>query len=448
MEDLRARGLKDYQKIFTTELGEYITLEEYASFLKDPFNPPARLAHFNPTLGLRKMADPAYVDPYEKNPPPPMYYADHQLPELMKRPENIYDYLLSQIPKCPKCGKLGKYKKTPEYKALQKQIRENEEKKKAKEDAQKKIKTSPSSKAAETDPGVKGGSNQSGEEEGHKHGDPGETCEHDHDNEQNGEKEEGSCCGNSCPECGDENGDSEWFDPFGGAGDTLDDHLDTDVSEEDLAKRLSDAIDIAKKMGGTVSGGLEDELGAMVAPRITWQDIIRQQMTKKRRGYGRSDWTSPKKRPLFAGLYVPSKRDYHLTILAAYDCSGSMGPDDISFGLSQLQVLDEKGEIYCIPWDTKVFWNDMVKINKADKENLSKVKRKGLGGTAVKEVFEYEEHIGKVDMVIIITDSFLSDGELNNIKIPPKETSVLWLVTSHNAAFKPKIGRVLNLRNE
>jgi predicted metal-dependent peptidase len=457
MEDLRTRGLKDYQKLFTEHLGEYITLEEYASFLKDPFNPPPRLAHFNPTLGLRKMADPAFIDPYEKNPPPPMYYADHQLSDLMKRPENIYDYLLSQIPKCPKCGKLGKYKKPPEYKALQKQIKENEAKKKKeqeekdKAEAKKKAKTS--GKPNELDPkaNAKGGQDKSSEagkgESEEQHG-PGETCEHDHGKEK-GDKQEGSCCGNSCPECGDEEGDSEYIDPFGGAGDTLDDHLDTDVSEEEIAKRISEAMDIAKKMAGQIPAGLSDELGELIAPKITWQDIVRQQMTKKRRGYGRSDFTNPKRRPLFAGLYVPSKRDYHLNILCAMDCSGSMSSEDVAFGLSQLQVIDEKGEVHLVPFDTKCYWQDVVKINKADKENLSRAKVVGRGGTMCGSIFnEYEDNVGKVDMIIVISDGFIGDAELNGIKLPPKETSILWLITSHNAGFKPAVGRVVHLHNE
>jgi predicted metal-dependent peptidase len=466
MEDLRTRGLKDYQKLFTEHLGEYITLEEYASFLKDPFNPPPRLAHFNPTLGLRKMADPAYIDPYEKNPPPPMYYADHQLSDLMKRPENIYDYLLSQIPKCPKCGKLGKYKKPPEYKALQKQIKENEAKKKKeqeeKDKAEKKVndpkgrelrsfKTSGKPNKLDPKANAKGGSEQTGEageSEEHTHG-PGETCDHNHEGEKGDKQQEPSCCGNSCPECGDEEGDSEFFDPFGGAGDTLDDHLDTDVSEEEIAKRISEAMDIAKKMAGQIPAGLSDELGQLIAPKITWQDIVRQQMTKKRRGYGRSDYTNPKRRPLFAGLYVPSKRDYHLTVLCAMDCSGSMSPDDIAFGLSQLQVIDEKGEVYLTSFDTRIYWDSMIKINKADKENLSKAKVVGRGGTQVGDLFrEYRDHLDKLDMIIIVSDGFIGDYELKDVPLPDKNITVLWLVTSHNAGFKPPIGRVIHLHNE
>ena len=42
----------------------------------------------------------------------------------MKRPENIYDYLFDQIPKCATCGKIGVWKKPEAYKKLEKQIKE------------------------------------------------------------------------------------------------------------------------------------------------------------------------------------------------------------------------------------------------------------------------------------------------------------------------------------
>jgi len=458
MEDLKAREIRDYVNVFTKELGEFITLEEYASFLADPFHPPPRLAHFNPTEGLKKMADPAYQDPFGDK--PPMYYADSALPDTMKRPENVYEYLLSKIPKCPVCGKLGKYKKPEEYKALEKQIKDNEEKKrKEKEKQDKKNKTGGSNKKADKGKGDPGASCN---EPGHDHGEDGDAGEGEGKNASpgqgtpnpNGQPQPGnggSCCGGEgeqscgCPGCGGD--DSEYVDPFG-AGDTLDDHIDSDVSEEELGKRISDAMEAAKRMAGKIPGALEDELGSLIAPKITWRDVVRQQMLKKRQGVGRNDWTNPRNRPMFAGLYIPKKRDFSLNMLVAIDCSGSMGADDISFGLSQLQVLDDKAEMSIVPFDTTCYWDAMVKIRKADKENLMKARRKGLGGTMVGDVFrQYHDNVGKVDIVVVISDGFIGDYELDGITVP-KETSVLWLVTSHNPAFKPKIGRVLHLRDE
>jgi len=458
MEDLKSREIRDHADVFTKHLGEFITLEEYAAFLRDPFNPPPRLAHLNPTLGLRKMADPAYEDPYGDV--PPMYYADANLSEDMKRPENIYEYLLAQIPKCPKCGRLGKYKKPEEYKQLQKKIEEDRKKKKKAKEAQ---------EAKEAKENKKKGLPMADEEgdccEDHDHNkDSDNCCDHDHGASKQSDPgqgapsasgqpqpgDDGSCCGGDeeggcCSECGGD--DSEYVDPFG-AGDTLDDHIDSDVSEEELGKRISDAMEIAKKMAGKVPGALEDELGSLISPTLSVWDFIRTRLIKARTGVGKNDWARPKSRPMFAGLYSPKKRSHHLNFLCGFDTSGSMSSEDIVFGLSQLQCIDDQGEGFTVGWDSKVYWETMVKLKKVDRESLQKSKVVGRGGTCVSDLFnEYEEHCGKVDMIVVITDGYLFDGELNNVKIP-KGVDVVWIITSHNPGFKPAFGRVFHLRGE
>ena len=510
--DLKARGRKEYIKDFKEELGDFIELEELAQLYRDPFNPPERLAHFNPIHNLREQADPAYQHPGDKA--PPMYYAEEKLEGDMLKPENIYAYLYGCIPKCPKCGKLGMYKKPDEYKKLQKQIEE-----KAKKDAEAKAKaegknpaekeegkdnqTNPGTSTKPTKSGGKGshaGKGMKGQKnDKHDHSEDGENCEHEGDCNDNqnakgqgkgqgqgegengsdgqpgagngqqpgdgegaccdgegqghGQGQGGSCgepgdkegsCGNGCPTCGGD--DSEYVDPFG-HGDLTDEHMSTDVSEDELAKRLYDAAEMAKRLGGKVPLGLEDEIGELLAPKIRWEDVVRQMMSKKRDGKGRSDWSRVKSRPLFAGLYVPKRQDIFLNILVAYDCSGSMSAEDISYGISQLQVIDTRGELSCVAFDCVPYWEQMVKIKKADKENLSSLRAVGRGGTAVNLVFnEYEKHCGKVDLVIVISDNFLSDTELNDVKRPGKGTDTLWLCTSDNK-WVPPFGRLLKLRD-
>lgn len=460
MEDLRAREIKDYPKVFTDSLGEYIHLEEYAAFLRDPFTPPPRLAHLNPILSLRKMADPAYKDPYEDA--EPMYYADHALSDDMKRPENVYEYLLAQIPKCPKCGKLGKYKKPEEYKALQKQIEEQNKKKKEEKKKEEQEKKKLGQLPPDADCCKEHDHNHKSEEKSDD-----DCCEHDHKNDKSQpgqeaqpgegesqpgcgepkEKDDEACCGNGCDECGGDDSDSTYIDPFG-AGETLDDHVDSDISEEELGKRITDAMEIAKRMAGKVPGSLEDELGQLIAPKLTWQDFVRSRLLKARVGFGKNDWTRPKSRPMFAGLYSPKKRDYYVKFLFGYDCSGSMSNQDIAYGVSQAQVIDERGEGFLVPWDATTYWDKMLPIKKATAEELSKAKVVGRGGTHIASLFqEYEEHCGKVDLIMIATDGFLYDNELSHCK-PPKGVDVIWLITSHNPNFKPPFGRVFHLLNE
>lgn len=254
-------------------------------------------------------------------------------------------------------------------------------------------------------------------------------------------QKEHSCKRKHCPTC--ENEDSDYIDPF--PGETMDDHMDSDVSEEELGKRMADAIEIAKRMGGTVPGGMEDELGELTAPKLTLSDFLRMRIWKKKQGVGRKDWTSPKTRPLFAGLYVPKKMDYHVNILAAYDCSGSMSSEAIAKGISQIQVLKDLATIYLVPWDCEIYWDKMIKIDKADKENLARAAVKGRGGTECSKLFaEYEQNCGKVDIIINITDGYLADTELKGVKPDPK-TDHIWVIIGHNASFNPGFGRVFHL---
>jgi predicted metal-dependent peptidase len=518
MDDLKCREIRDYEKLFTKELGEYITLDEYSQFLKDPFNPPPRLAHFNPMESMKAAANPGYKHPGDDK--PPMYYADAALPPDMKRPENVYSHLLSMIPKCPKCGKMGMYKKPDEYKKLEKQVKEKRkaEAEAAKKEAEEKAKNEkgegdqdmpgmPGQEAGGSNPGEgkEKGKEKGGKGKGEQGEQPGHCCGgegHEHGKEEGqgkgsgkgeksdqegqegsgqgkgegqepgeggeghscGEQPDGSCGdqpGESCGDgsCGDEEGqgcgtdgkcdecgDGEYVNPI--IGDLMDEHMDSDVSEEEMAKRVSEAIDNARKMAGRIPGGLTDELNELVAPTITWQDIVRNIIRKKREGYGKNDWNRPKSRPLFTGQWNPKKRDYFINFIAIYDCSGSMSGDDISFGLSQLQVIDEKGEGVLLPFDSSYYPNEAVKIKKAKTEDIKKAKVHGRGGTEISLTLNhYEDDFGEQDIAIIITDGYLADTELKSTKFN-KKTEYVWLITSHNPSFKPPVGRVFHLRNE
>lgn len=118
-EDLRARGIHRPEEKFK-ELGDYITLNEYSQFVRDPYNPPPKMEELSPTGSLKRMLDPDYVDKEVKN--PFLLYADPNLSGDMLQPESIYAYLMSQAPICKKCGKQFCYKKSEEYKDLESKL--------------------------------------------------------------------------------------------------------------------------------------------------------------------------------------------------------------------------------------------------------------------------------------------------------------------------------------
>lgn len=416
MDDLKARHL-DAGKTFAKELGKYMTLEQYATMLKNPFETipgfedarPEIDNSSDPSIELPAANEDVELTPKQqqelerRTKSVKFFYADPDLTEEMRRPEKIYDYLYKLLPKCPKCGSVGMYKMPNKQKG------DAPSQEPSKEPAKK--------------PAPK-----------HDHGPEQEcNCPNSEPNDS-GEGNEGKGC---CEGCGG------GFDIFGFGG-TLDDHMDTSESEEKLAKRISDAIEAAKKMAGHVPASLEDELGKLTAPKITWQDIIRTRLLKARAGGGKNDWTRFRSRPMFTGLLVPKRRSYFAHFGCLLDTSGSMSPEDMAFGLSQLCALDDRSEGTIVPGDAQIYWDKATKIKKVDQNEIAKVKVVGRGGTKYAEFFtEYEKNIGKCDFLIIVTDGYLDDMDVAEMKNPGID--VIWLITSASS-FKAPFGRAFDLR--
>lgn len=442
MDDFKARKM-DPKEQFTKHLGKYMTLPQYAELLKNPFAPIKGFEDLNPAdastsdVNLPAPNEDRELTPKElkelerREKSQKFFYADPDLAEEMRRPEKIYDFLYQLLPKCPKCGSVGMYQKPNQKKD------KGKDKNKGKGD-----------KGDQGDKGDKDEQKSKGQGQGqdqsdqHDHGD-GQPCNcgqpHDQDGDGQGQgqgdpsDQPGNCCGG----CG---GGIDIF----GLGGTLDDHMDTEESEEKLAKRISDAMEAAKKMAGHVPAALEDELGKLTAPKVSWQDIIRTRLLKARAGNGRNDWTRFRTRPMFTGLLVPKRKNYYAHFGCLLDTSGSMSKDDMAFGLSQLASLDERSEGTVVPADATIYWDKATKIKKANFEEISKVKIYGRGGTKYAEFFtDYEKQIGECDFLIVITDGFLLDSDVAEMKHPGKD--VIWLITS-GSAFNPPFGRAFDLK--
>jgi predicted metal-dependent peptidase len=433
MDDFKNRKM-DAGETFTKHLGRFMRLNDFIELIKDPKTVIKGFEDLNfqdvqdnaPDMDLpganedRELTPGQQKELERREKKQKFFYADPDLADDMKRPEKIYDILYALLPKCPKCGRVGMYPSSDENKTPGKEPAPG------KGDKQE--------EGAESgESGDKGEQGQQGDQPGdcgHQHGD-GESCNH-------GNKQSGKGRGKGpCDHCG---GGTDIF----GLGGTLDDHMDTEESEEKLAKRISDAMEAARKMAGYIPGALEDELGKLTAPKITWQDIIRARLMKARAGNGRNDWTRFRTRPMFSGLLVPKRKNYFAHFGCLLDTSGSMSPDDMAFGLSQLTALDERSEGTIVPADATIYWDQATKIKKAVPEEISKVKVVGRGGTKYAEFFnDYEKNIGKCDFLIVVTDGFLLDQDVADMKHPGID--VIWLITS-GSVFTPPFGRAFDLR--
>jgi predicted metal-dependent peptidase len=248
--------------------------------------------------------------------------------------------------------------------------------------------------------------------------------------------------------CECESESSYHFDPFN-LGELLDDHIDTEIEEDKIARRVADAMEMSRKLGGKLPGGIEGDLEELIKPKLTWQDFIRFAKARKKEVQRKNNWQTPRRKPLFYGMYTPKKMEYVVKFLLAYDCSGSMSKEQITYGVSQIRALNEKGEGFCLPWDSEPFWDSMIKIRSAKTEELKNAKFKGGGGTVLSPVFrEYENKIGPVDIIVIVSDFYIADeSEVMNLA-KPQNTEVIWLSVNGNPKFKPPFGRMFRLMND
>lgn len=450
MEDFKARK-KDPAAEFGKNLGRFMPFNTFCELVKNPFqklagfedvsvsiqDPEAPICELPGPGEDRELTAQEQKELERRAKGVSFYYADPNLEEDMKKPEKIYDILYALLPKCPKCGRLGVYKKPGKGKKPgQKGQQQGQQ---------------PGQQPGDQDqqPGDQGGQGQQPGDQ-HDHGgdqpcdcpghgnQPGQGQGQGQPQQGQGQGQGQSCNGDEpCDECGD------GIDIFG-LGGTVDDHMDSKESEEKLAKRISDAMEAAKKMAGHIPAALEDELGKLTAPKVTWQDIVRCRLLKARSGNGRNDWTRFRTRPMFSGLLVPKRRSFYAHFGCLLDTSGSMSKDDMAFGLSQLQSLDERSEGTIVPADAQIYWEDATKIKKAVKEEILKVKIVGRGGTKYAEFFsDYEKHIGDCDFLIVVTDGFLADSDVAEMKHPGVD--VIWLITS-GSLFNPPFGRAFDLR--
>lgn len=417
LADLKSRGF-DGPKLFNEHLGEFIELKKYGEILSGK------------------------IKPSKKDEEKKCFFADPNLPENLRKPEAIYEYLYNQIPKCPKCGK-----RTPGQQQASGQQSKNQKGQKGQKNGQgQNGQQDQDGKGKNKNKGNGQGQNQDGQSGGHQCGGQG----HDHEGDGDGDGQ-----GNQ-PGQGNQSGQGQGQgggghscdhgNEHGPLGELLDDHLDADATQDELAKRLADAAEISRRLAGTIPAGMQDELGTLLAPKMRWQDVIRSKIQKVRQGHGRNDWNRFKTRQLMAGVMIPKRKEFYAKFRVLLDTSGSMSQEDMTWGISQLQAIDERGEGTITPADCTIYWDDTVTLKKANREELSKVKVVGRGGTMFANFFdEYEKRLGEADFIIMITDGYLLNEDLAAMKKP--KCPVYWLLTaSHN--FSPPFGRVLSLRNE
>jgi predicted metal-dependent peptidase len=241
-----------------------------------------------------------------------------------------------------------------------------------------------------------------------------------------------------CPSCG-----GSLFDQLG----SLDSHIETTMSKQEVQADLMRAADQSSQMRGTLPAEIEGMLAELKKPTLKFTDIVRSAMLRKVQDAGvNNDWRRLRRRYLNTNprQYLPRRYMHKPRWLAMLDTSGSMSDDDMAYGISQLQVLGSNTEGYVIPCDATPHWKGVHKVESAD--DLKRTKVVGRGGTVFDEFFrDFPKHLGtNFDVIIVLTDGDCGTVPLG---LRPKGIDVVWVLTRNNKNFKPTFGRVAPLRH-
>jgi len=209
------------------------------------------------------------------------------------------------------------------------------------------------------------------------------------------------------------------------------------------------AADQASQMRGSVPSEIEGMLGELKKPVLKFTDIVRSALLKKVQDAGlNNDWSRLRRRYLQTSprQYLPKRYMHKPRWLAMLDTSGSMGDDDMAYGISQLQVLGSNTEGYIVPCDADPKWEQVTKVDGATPDKLKRTKISGRGGTVFDQFFrDFPKHLGTAFDVIIV----LTDGDCGVVPVelrPPAD--VVWVLTRNNTGFRPSFGRVAPLRHD
>lgn len=350
----------------------------------------------------------AFIDGGQELPKEEFCFADKSLHG--RSPESIYDEIIDHWNKSPRkcktCGNLSLGAKgQPKGNKGQGQGQQNQQ-------------------GQGQQPGQGQGQGQQNQNQQGQQPGQGGGCGHDH--------------GPECPNCGS---------PLDRLG-AMDSHIDSDMTQQEVQADLMRAADQATQMRGTLPTEIEGMLGELKKPTLKFTDIVRSALLKKVQDAGlNNDWRRLRRRYLQTApkQYLPRRYMHKPRWLAMLDTSGSMGDDDMAYGISQLQVLGNNTEGYVIPCDASPHWKGVHKVEKID--DLKRTKVVGRGGTVFDEFFrDFPKMLGTdFDVIIVLTDG---DCGTVPLELRPKGMDVVWVITRNNTGFKPTFGRVAPLRHD
>lgn len=210
-----------------------------------------------------------------------------------------------------------------------------------------------------------------------------------------------------------------------GQGKRIDTHdMWDDIKEECPAfeQAMKEMLRKAKKnrTWGNIPGGFLDEIEAWTKEEtVDWKALLKQFAKSIKTFYKEPTRKRPNRRYEF--VFPGYKNKYKSHLLCLLDVSGSVGDDDLSAFLNEINNIVAKHNVSVDIWqfDTEV---KELKIKNQTKK-LPTLKLKGRGGTCFNAIFDhYKDNKINVNGFVIFTD-----GYAETPTPPPVKT--LWILT-------------------
>lgn len=188
---------------------------------------------------------------------------------------------------------------------------------------------------------------------------------------------------------------------------------------------------------GKLPAGAERFINRRISPKLCWQALLSRFIERS----ARSDysWTTPNRRYIHQGLYLPSLLNHELNeIIIAVDTSGSIAANELDRFSAEISGIMESypAKIHLMYCDAKI-----SKYQVFDRCDLPiSIRPMGGGGTDFRPVFDLIAKTGLMPACLI----YLTDLECLSYPDYPPPFPVLWVKTG-NSDKTPPFGELISL---
>jgi len=294
------------------------------------------------------------------------------------------------------------------------------------------------------------GQNQNGQNQnGQNQNGQGQNGQSQNGQSQNGQDQNGHS-GSCCPSCGQPMNGNATGDAMGAQGShkvwgqipdntaegEIADEMASHESMKNIVKRILDSPDLRKqlsneKLRGILPGHLYDELieGKAVKGKLPISAVIRKGTGKLRNGSKRTYTRFNPRQGNRVDILRGKKELHNKNIHCFIDNSGSMGPTEIEYGVTEVAAVASsiRANLSIIPFDTVVYYNNKQEVDKFGKFAFVPT---GRGGTSFQPVFDYlkEQNANNDnDVIVIITDGY-GESRIDNYGL----RNVIWILVEEN----------------